>query len=88
VKWRYNLSEKINGETIGASAFAPIEFSMSRGKDGSRWKAFVPGPIHTGSWTAQIVQPSESSLSEISDGGALALDSRFRLKDDIVGKTL
>jgi len=88
VKWRYNLSEKVNGKTIGTSAFAPIEFSMSRGKDPGRWKAYVPGPIHTGSWTAQVVKPGNGSLSAVSDSETLAVDTRFRLKDDVVGKTL
>lgn len=88
MKWHYNLSEKVNGQTIGSSVLVPVVFSMSRSDDHDRWKAFVPGPVHTGLWAAQLARPSENSLTGISDGNALSIDSQFRLKDDVVGKML
>lgn len=88
MKWQYNLSEKVNGKPIGTSVLVPIEYSMSRSGGRERWKAFIPGPVHAGLWAGQLVKPSDSSLASISDGNALPIDSRFRLKDDVVGKTL
>ncbi len=88
MKWHYNLSEKINGKSIGTRVLVPIEFSMSRSGGRERWKAFVPGPVHSGLWAGQLAQPSERNLAGLSDGNALSIDSRFRLKDDVVGKTL
>lgn len=88
MKWRYNLSEKVNGKTLGTSVLVPIQFSMSRSNERDHWKAFIPGPVHTGLWAGQLARPSENSLAGLSAGNALSLDSRFRLKDDVVGKTL
>ncbi|MEO7324653.1 MAG: energy transducer TonB [Dokdonella sp.] len=88
MNWQYKLSEKVDGKPIGTSVLAPVEFSMLHSDGRAHWAEFVPGPVHTGLWAGQLAQSDEHSLAEASDGNALSIDSRFRLTDDVVGKTL
>jgi len=88
--WHYDLSEKLNGKTVGARVLVPVEFSLN--EPGSRpqpgaWKAYLPGPVHEIPWMLTGAIASER-LANLGDGQSLSLDSRFHLKDDVVGKAL
>jgi hypothetical protein len=90
--WRFDLSETINGKPIPTVALVPVVFSISNipgsaPKDG-QWKAYVPGPVHEIAWFAQFRSAANGDVSAMRPGDALSLDSRFHLKDDVVGKTL
>jgi hypothetical protein len=52
------------------------------------WKRYLPGPMHAVPWTEDRQLAGNENLSALGDGQALSLDSRFHLKDDVVGKTL
>jgi hypothetical protein len=88
--WHYDLTETINGKPIGTSAIVPIIYSISATPtpktDG--WRAYVPGPVHPAPWSSPAQLADQHDFSALQDGQALSLDSRFRLKDSVIGKTL
>jgi hypothetical protein len=89
--WRYDLGEKINGKTVGTSAIVPVVFYLTDLASAPRpgtWKQYLPGPMHTVPWMGDRQLAGNESLSALGDGQALSLDSRFHLKDDVIGKTL
>jgi hypothetical protein len=90
--WHYDLSETINGRAIGTTAMVPVVFSL-RGagttapQDG-QWKAYLPGPVHPAPWVHNDHLADSHDLSSLQDGHSLSLESRFRLKDQVIGTTL
>lgn len=90
--WQYNLTEDIDGRLAGTYALAPIVFSLVRpheradGED--KWQGYVPGPVHDIPWDVDQGGPATDRASRLADGEAAALNSRFRLVDDVVGKIL
>ena len=91
--WRYNLSETINGKPVGSSALIPIEYTLhdfgTRPPDADgHWRTYLPGPIHPVPWMHNGQLAANQDLSAIADGEGLSLDSRFKLKNDVIGKTL
>jgi hypothetical protein len=90
--WHYDLSETINGKTIGTSAIVPIIFSLnnvagSQPQEGT-WKAYQAGPLHPAPWMNTKMLADAGELSSLRDDESVSLDSAFRLKDDVVGKAL
>ena len=85
--WRYDLgSELVNGKVVPKRhAIAPIEFVAYRHASG--WKAYVPGPVHPAPWDKKA-DDNEQRFAQLSDGETASADSNFRLKDDVIGKTL
>lgn len=86
--WRYDTSELVDGKRVAKRyAIAPIEFSMSRS---DKWTPYVPGPVHPAWWDkAKAADGSaEQQLAQISNGETASASSQFRLRDDVVGKTL
>jgi len=88
--WHYDLTETINGKPIGTNAIVPIVYNIveSGQPKSDAWKAFVPGPVHPAPWATPDRLSSAHDFSKLADGQALSLDSRFQLKEDVVGKTL
>ena len=90
--WRYDLTETIDGKRIGTYALAPIVFTiMPPGQVANRqdnWQAYIPGPIHELPWDFGRSDSADDPASRLADGEAAALNSRFRLVDDVVGKAL
>ncbi|MDR3385868.1 MAG: energy transducer TonB [Rudaea sp.] len=90
--WHYDLSETVNGKPMAASVRVPIVYSL-RG-DGvhaptsGEWTAYLPGPPHPAPWESTARVASAEELALVPEGHALALDSRFHLKDNVIGKTL
>jgi hypothetical protein len=90
--WRYDLSEAINGKPIGTIAVIPVVYNVAefgaRKPESGEWKAYVAGPVHPAPWSKIEGVADNRGLSTLQDGQALSLESRFRLKDDVIGKTL
>jgi hypothetical protein len=91
--WHYDLTETVNGRAIGTKVMAPVVYSVSNSyskvADEGRWKAYVAGPIRAVSWMpADSSTRTEQNVAALGDGQDLSLDSRFHLKDDVVGKAL
>lgn len=91
-QWHFDLAEAINGKPIGTTVIVPIEYFISESRvPGNRdgvWKGYIPGPVHPASWVHDGQLAENRDLSDLHDGNALSLDSRFKLKDSVIGKTL
>ena len=82
----------VDGKPIGTTVIVPIEYSAhemgSRNADDGVWKGYLPGPVHPATWVHNGQLAENSDLSGLREGDSLSLDSRFKLKDDVIGKTL
>jgi hypothetical protein len=87
--WRYNMTESVGGVQMDGTALVPITFRVSRKDkpDPTHWQGFVDGPTHEIPWNMQR-RPDEDRIARLVDGEALAMDSRFHLKDDVIDKAL
>lgn len=90
--WKYDLTEAVGGRRVGRYALAPIEFRLVRPAAGSerldKWKGYIPGPVHELPSELGLESDATDRASRLADGEAAALDSHFRLIDDVVGKVL
>ena len=91
-EWQYDLSERIDGKAVGMAAMIPVDYSLcnmpcSKPQSGT-WRALIPGPVHPASWMHKEQVAENQDLSTLPEGQAAALDSRFHLKDNVIGKTL
>jgi hypothetical protein len=90
--WHFDLSEKIDGRPIGTTVIVPVVYTLSdsrsRGPEDGVWRGYVPGPIHPAPWVHNGQLAENRDLSGLGESEALSLDSRFKLKDDVIGKTL
>jgi len=88
--WQYDLTETVNGKTIGTNAIVPIIYNIDEfgTAKSDAWKAFVPGPVHPAPWSSPNRLTSAHDFSTLANGQALSLDSRFQLQENVVGKTL
>jgi len=91
-QWHFDLAETVDGKPIGTTVIVPIEYSVhesgSRNRDDGVWKGYLPGPVHPAPWVHDGQLAQNRDLSGLRDGDSLSLDSRFKLKDDVIGKTL
>jgi hypothetical protein len=88
--WRFDLSETVNGNPIGTNVMVPIVYSL-RGSGihtptSGEWTAYLAGPVQPAPW--MHTAPGADGIAALGDGQALSLDSRFRLKDNVIGKSL
>ena len=91
---RYVPSDEIGGQRVGGTLTLPFTFEIAHGNsqkqlaaDMKRWRAFVPGPVSPAPWVdASATEALDTD--ELADGGAVALASPFRLKGDVIGKSL
>ena len=90
--WRFDLSETVNGKPIGTNAMVPIVYYLrGNGAHAPRpgeWTPYLPGPVHPAPWAQAATNPGSDNLAALGDGQALSLDSRFHLKDNVIGKAL
>jgi hypothetical protein len=90
--WHYDMTETVNGKPIGANAIVPVVFTVrdlsAPQPPAGKWKAYLPGPLHPAPWMDAERVADARDLSSLQDDKALSLDSRFHLKDDVVGKVL
>jgi len=91
-QWKYEPGEEIDGKPIAGVVQIPIEYTLAQGRSvkemqrhNQRWRSYIPGPVTPAPWAdAQAL----AALDEGVGDQAIALESRFRLKSDVVGKTL
>jgi hypothetical protein len=89
--WKYDLTESVAGRRIGTYALLPIVFriqSEAGGAEEDDWIGYVPGPVHELPEELRHEIEANDRASRLADGEAAALNSRFRLIDDVVGKAL
>ena len=92
-EWRYDLTETINGKKMGTLAMVPIVYSLHElgtrvtSNDG-KWKGYVPGPVHDSALGREAKIGDGAQFADLGDGEAQPLNSRFRLRDDVIGKPL
>jgi hypothetical protein len=89
-RWKFTPGESIGGQTLESSVLVPLSFRLYG--DGSRpslgdWRAYHPGPITPAPWLNPESLASVDA-DRLDEGDVGALDSRFKLTSDVVGKTL
>lgn len=89
--WQYDLSERIDGKAVGMNAMIPVTFNLCNrpcsNQSSDIWRALIPGPVHPAPWMSRQVADSDG-LSKLGDGEVMPLDSRFHLKDEVIGRKL
>jgi hypothetical protein len=85
--WRYDTSELVDGKRVAKRyAIAPIVFYVN---PEHQWTTYVPGPVHPSWWDKKTADgKSEQRFAQLTDGETASANSNFRLKDDVIGKTL
>jgi hypothetical protein len=88
--WKFDLNQSFNGKPIGSTVLVPVDYTLvpMGGRLDARWKSYVPGPVHTASWVQDSQVASNLDVSTLGDGEARPIESRFHLKDDVIGKAL
>lgn len=88
--WKFDLSEKVNGKAVETIVSVPVEYSMAPRPNRSGWAAYTPGPLrpYPRSWADSSDEAVAAGLAAMKDGDMLSLKSRFKLKDEVVGKML
>jgi hypothetical protein len=85
--WKYVPGENIGGTIVESTVIVPIVYHIEKRPSSSDWTAFVPGPISPAPW----VDPSSVAsvdADQLQEGAPAGVDSHFRLKSDVIGKTL
>jgi TonB family protein len=89
-RWRFEMTETVGGMAVSTRVRVPVQFRITGGQ--SNWTAFVPvvRPGHyaelkrgDGKDDAQLAASDDRASQQPQ-----ALDTRFRLKDDVIGKVL
>jgi hypothetical protein len=90
--WRYDLTETVNGKKMGTVAIVPIVYNVrafgTRPVQDGEWKGYVPGPIHDSPLGSEAKIGDGAKFADLGDGEAQPLNSRFKLRDDVIGKPL
>ena len=89
--WTYDLTETVGDRRIGGYSIAPIEYRIAArdaGGDQDQWTGYIPGPVHELPEELRLEIEAKDRASRLADGENAALNSRFRLIDDVVGKAL
>lgn len=84
-KWRFRMTDYVDGTVQGASVRVPIHFTMGSSERSGAWKGYVSGPIHPIPWRDDTRTASDEPLA---DGEIQPLDQLFKLKVDVVGTML
>lgn len=85
-QWKFDISEYLGDEPAGTSVRVPVEYLIGRDTD-NRWRGFIPGPRYPAPWVTTSAI-ADQSAGELANGELQPLDSRFRLKNDVVGTML
>lgn len=88
--WQYDVGELVDGEATGITVVIPVDFAIVSHPHASTdnlWRRYIPGPISPAPWVdSQSVAATDTD--SLPDGSAAAVDSRFKLISDVIGKTL
>jgi hypothetical protein len=89
--WHFRLTETVNGKPQGKTIMTLVVFTITDpgSKPGSKQsKAYRPGPVRPAPWAPTIRHGEGRDLSAMQEGDIRVLDSRFHLKDNVIGATL
>jgi len=90
-RWSFDMTEAIDGHPTGTRVRVPVLFIME-GME-SKWTAWVPVP-RPGHYAEPDDDDAGDDGARLADAGSprsqepQALDSRFHLKDDVIGRAL
>lgn len=90
-RWRFDISEIVDGAPVGTSIRIPIAFSIRDGLGNSdnTWNSYVPGPYHPIPWsTDSAVADIDADSERLREGDVRSLNSRFRLTTEVVDTLL
>lgn len=82
-EWKFTMTEIVDGQPTAASVRVPISFAF-----GSGWDKYVPGVINPIPWKSDAKVAGTDAAPSLQDGQAQSLDSRFKLKSEVVGSLL
>ena len=80
--WKFTMTELVNGEPVGGSVRIPVDYLFQ----GSTWAQYIPGPVVPAPWAEDT--PLAQAVANHQGNQTQPLDSRFRLKNEIIGTTL
>lgn len=83
--WTFGAAELIDGERVAARYRVPVTFAPGSGSDWAERQDYIPGPYHPAPW-ADLEDAATGGL--MAEGEAGRLDSRVKLRDEVVGSTL
>ncbi len=85
--WKFDVPEIIDGTPAQSSSIrVPVDFIMgSGGLD--QWRAYLPGPVTPAPWLERQALVAEAA-GNLGNGEMQPLDSRFKLKTNVIGATL
>lgn len=91
--WEFEVASTAGGKPLDAHLIVPTVYFLCDDPGSCRhgdgvWRSFVPGPVTPAPWMQKTQFAENADFSALGDGQTLALDSRFRLKDNVIGKTL
>ena len=90
--WTYEPDQLDGKPRALTTVQIPIEFTVTEGmtdkaraRDNLRWRSYIPGPVTPAPW---VDASSVAAVGDLEDGRAGPLDSPFKLRTDVLGKTL
>jgi TonB family protein len=91
-QWTYEPDQFDGRPQALTTVQIPLEFTLVQGSTkkemaahGRRWRTYLPGPVTPAPW---VDADSVAALGDLDDGRAGVLDSRFKLRSDVLGKLL
>lgn len=87
-RWKFDVTEVIGGAPVETSSVrVPVDFEMMGKTSDNRWRGFVPGPRRPAPWVTDEIAATQS-IDDLGADDTQPLDSRFKLKTQIVGALL
>ena len=84
-KWKFTIGEEVNGVPVESIVRVPLLYSKNSNKG---WQSFIPGPVHPIPPAISDGMAMQAARDSLGDGETQSLNSRFRLRDEVVGTTL
>jgi len=82
--WKFLPPESVGGEPVETSVRMAVTFVYY----GDRAHRYYPGPITPAPWLDPAAATSAEQRPVPEDGKVVPLESRFRLREDVVGQTI
>lgn len=82
--WTFDAVELIDGERVAARYRVPVTFESGSANDWAERETYIAGPYHPAPWAD--LEPTTDRL--LAGHEARPLDSRVKLRDEVVGSTL
>jgi TonB family protein len=82
--WKFRITEMVNGEQIGGSVRVPVTFQMGNG----RWASLMEGPRTPAPWVVDQALAGQDDDAVPGEDDLQPLDSRFKLRTQVIGVVL